>query len=247
MKTRKHTILSLAAAMGTLGVLATSANAATVTIVNPGFETNTGTGGSTATPWKRGSNGSGGVGISSYAGLGTQVDPIPGGGNFAHYNNGAAESIYQVLSATLEANTTYTLTIQAIDRSNLTFQTSSLRLGSVPGTDDRSTGDLVANDFYGENLLTPTVIVNPTPVNAPIPSSSDGTTDPNDAWEDWSYTFTTGASPSGLGDPLRVEIVGSGVQSHFDNIHLDAVTVPEPSAAALFGLGSLALLRRRRK
>jgi hypothetical protein len=231
MKTRKH-ILPLAAAMGSLILATGSANAA---IVNPGFETNGGTGASSANAWKRGPNGSGTVGISSYAGL--PVDTIPGGGLFAHYNNNASESIYQVLSDTLAANTTYTLTIQAIDRTDLTFQDGELRLGYA-GTDDGSTGDMIANDFYGENLLSPTAVFNPNPVNG---AAAD------DGWEDWSYTFVTGASPAGLGEALRVEIVGSGVQSTYDNISLTAVAVPEPSTTALLGLGGLALILRRRK
>jgi len=236
MNQQIKTTMSLATAMGSLALAAGTANAA-ITIVNPGFETNTGTGGSTAAPWMRGSNGSARVGISSYAGLGVQVDPVPGGGLYAHYNNGASESIYQVLSDTLAANTTYTLTIQAIDRTDLAFQDGELRLGYA-GTDDGSTGDMIANDFYGENLLSPTVVFNPNPVNG---AAAD------DGWEDWSYTFVTGASPAGLGEALRVEIVGSGVQSTYDNISLTAVAVPEPSTTALLGLGGLALILRRRK
>ncbi len=46
---------------------------------------------------------------------------------------------------------------------------------------------------------------------------------------------------------MRIELVSNGgVQTLWDNARLDAVTIPEPSAAALLGLGGLALLRRRR-
>lgn len=70
----------------------------------------------------------------------------------------------------------------------------------------------------------------------------------NDGWETWVTTFTTGPSPVGLGDQLRVELATTnGIQSCFDNVRLDAVTIPEPSGFALLGLCGLGLLRRHRR
>ena len=233
------TTMSLAAAMGSLVLAATSANAATPIIIGEaGFEGAPNRGGVSLPPWERGSTGTSSVGVESYASLGASVDAVPGGGTYMHYNNGSSESIYQVLAATLAANTTYTFSIQAIDRSNLNFQSSELRLGYVSGVDDGTTGDTITNDFFGEFLLTPTVLNNTTPVNGA--GASDGI-------ENWVSTFTTGASPAGLGQSLRIEIVGSGVQSLYDNVSLTYETVPEPSTTALLGLGGLALILRRRK
>ena len=243
-----NTTTKTLAALSALALLPASAYAAPVSIAigEAGFEGAPTRGAVTLAPWKRGSNGSNTVGVESYASLGTQVDPVPGGGNYLHYNNGSAESIYQVLAETLEANTTYVLAIQAVDRSNLNFQSSELRFGTVSGVDDGTSGDLIANDFFGENLLTPTAVVNTTPLNAPVPSTSDGTTNPTDGWVNWSYTFTTGDSPAGLDDALRIEIIGTGVQSLFDNVTLTKEPVPEPGSLALLGLGGLLIARRRR-
>ncbi len=254
MKTNpmRSTWFPAAVALGMACACAPCHAATVITIQQAGFEGAPSRGAVNLSPWRRSSqaDGSGNanqVGIESYASLGTKLDAIPGGGNYLYYNNSAGESIYQTLAATLAANTTYTLSIQAIDRSDLGFQASSLRLGYVPGTDNGSTGDLIANSFYGEYLLTPTSVVNPTPINSPVPSTNDGTTNPNDGWQLWTYTFTTGASPAGLGSPLRVEIVGSGIQSLFDNISLTAEAIPEPSSALLGGIGLMLLLRRRRR
>ena len=239
MNKQMKTTMSLAAAMGSLILAAGTANAATpITIGEAGFEGAPNRGGVSLPPWKRGSNGSNSVGVESYASLGAKVDTVPGGGSYLHYNNNSGESIYQVLLATVAANTTYTFSLQAIDRSDLIFQSSELRLGYVSGVDDGSTGDNITNDFFGEFLLTPTVLNNTTPVNGA--GASDGI-------ENWVSTFTTGASPAGLGQSLRIEIVGTGVQSLYDNVSLTYETVPEPSTTALLGLGGLALILRRRK
>lgn len=235
---RKTTI---AAAFLVAGLAAGSTQAAPVgiTIGQPGFEGAPNRGAVSLAPWQRSSNGSNSVGVESYSSLGTRLDAVPGGGTYLHYNNGSAESIYQVLAETLAADTTYTLSIQAVDRTDLIFKTSSLRLGYVPGVDDGTTGDNITNDFFGEFLLSPTSVVNPTPVNG---AAAD------DGWEDWTYTFTTGAAPAGEGSPLRIEIAGSGVQSLFDNVALtkEATVIPEPASLAM-GLAGLTLIAARRR
>jgi hypothetical protein len=124
------------------------------------------------------------------------------------YLNGPTESVFQVLTATLQANTTYTLTVDAGDRDGLTFQPCEIRLGTAANP-------LVSADF-GLNLLTGTVVSNTTPVNG---------AGANDGWQTWVTTFTTGPSPAGLGNQLRVELVTTGgIQSYFDNVRLVATS-----------------------
>jgi hypothetical protein len=155
MKPSIHTTLPLIAL--TLAPL----NATPISIVNPSFETpdlvtDTAAAVSGAT-WRRVGNGSNPLGLDS-AGLAKRVgagtfatilDPTPDtlDAEQALYLNGSTESVFQVLSATLEANTTYTLTVDAGDRTGLDFQACEIRLGTVicsrepwSATPPRSTG-----------------------------------------------------------------------------------------------------------
>ena len=62
--------------------------------------------------------------------------------------------------------------------------------------------------------------------------------------------ITTGASHANLGEELTIRLdngTGDIAYMGFDNITLDVAAVPEPSSAALLGLGGLALILRRRK
>jgi hypothetical protein len=221
----KHLIAGMILCIG----VGLSAYAESISIGEADFEGAPNRGNVSVLPWKK-ADGSSTIGIESYSTLGTDVDAVPGGGTYCHYNNNASESIYQVLSANLAANTVYTLSAVAIDRSNQTFQPSELRLGYVPGTDSGTTGDMVANDFFGEYLLTATVLTNTTPVNG---AAGD------DGYVTWSSTFTTVGSPAGVGFPIRIEIVGSGVQSLFDNVALSAEFIPVPSISSLDGAAGI--------
>jgi hypothetical protein len=60
-------------------------------------------------------------------------------------------------------------------------------------------------------------------------------------------TYTTGAAPAGLGDPLRIELTTDTNVGWFDNVTLDAAPVPEPSSAALLAGLSALLFRRKRR
>ena len=64
-------------------------------------------------------------------------------------------------------------------------------------------------------------------------------------------SFTTGASHANAGQALGIRLVnlnGPGTEVNFDNVRLDATSVPEPSAAALGSVAVLcALLRRLRR
>ena len=200
---------------------AASSNAATmITILNHSFED------ATNTSWQIESNGSTAIKTTSGVIASAAHDTPPDGSDTINHSNGqSSHQAYQVLGATLTANTTYTLTVDVGDRTDLDPGGPVLRLGT--GT------------TYGANLLAGTVVSDTTPVNGA--GASDG-------WETWITTFTTGATPTGLGDALRVELRNDATtQALFDNVRLDASPVPEPSTTALLGLGGLALILRRRK
>lgn len=138
----------------------------------------------------------------------------------------AQRDILQVLGETLEANTTYTLTVAIGDRAPIPIYTTA----STPGTPEVNLG---YGSTGGENILLTLEASNQ-------PAQVDG------GWVEWSGTFTTGAAPAGVGQALRIELTNGTNVGWFDNVRLDASPVPEPGSLALLGLGGLALLRRRR-
>lgn len=171
------------------------------------------------------------------------IDAVPGGERSFAYNNGPDHDLYQVLETTVAANTTYGLRIVAIDATFANpFPGGRLRLGYVPGVDAGTTGDRIANDFFGECLLRQIRVDNPVPANG---------AGPDDSYATWTTTFTTGPAPAGLGKPLRIEILGGGhAQSIFDNVRLaaavataeelrlaasPAATVEPPPVVVMFG------------
>jgi hypothetical protein len=77
-------------------------------------------------------------------------------------------------------------------------------------------------------------------------------------WDSTSVSLTTTVSPLSWsidastlaateGEDLNLKITGSGAGVGIDNVSLEVNAVPEPSSAALLGLGGLALILRRRK
>jgi len=196
----------------------TSTSGTRVIINEPGFEAD-GT-------WKFGQTG---VGVDGFfgkphadyinAGL---IDPLPDRGSVFANNNGPQHDLYQVLTATVAANTTYTLGIVAIDPTFANpFPGGELRLGHVSESPTEA-------DDYGLNLLKPTKVVNPTPLN----DKENAPDNLTDGLATWTYTFTTGATPAGLGRKLRIEVLGGGkAQSLFDNVRLVAAPADGNSAA----------------
>lgn len=143
------------------------------------------------------------------------IDVLPEKGRYYTYNNGKEHDLYQVLTATVAADTTYKLSILAIDTTFTNpFPGGKLRLGYVLGEDDGTTGDRIANHDYGEHLLLSIAEACPLPANGPAP---------DDGYATWTVTFTTGPEPAGLSRPLRIEVLGGGrPQSLFDNVQLSA-------------------------
>ena len=61
----------------------------------------------------------------------------------------------------------------------------------------------------------------------------------------WSIDASTLAAIAG--EDLNLNSTGTGSGVAIDNVSLEVIAVPEPSSAALLGLGGLALILRRRK
>jgi hypothetical protein len=157
-------------------------------------------------------------------GPGKFVSAVPNGDKAIWGNQDSY--FYQVLDATLQANTKYTFTVYAGARSNLAF--------SSWGSD--ATIDLGYGSTYGANLLSATNR------NCPTPGMGE--------WKLWTATFVTGDAPAGLDQNLRVEINIKGTQQLFDGVELSAAAVPEPSTLAALvsaAFGLLAYAWRQRK
>lgn len=197
------------------------ANAEQLNIDEPGFEAD-GT-------WKLGQTGGGVDGFFDdahgryiEAGL---IDPVPNRDLHFAYNNGRQHDIYQVLEATVQANTTYTLSIVAIDPAfSNPFPGGELRLGYVSeraaeDAEESNDDEAKGNDDYGLNLFKPTKVDKPVPFN----DTENDLGNKTDGYATWTYTFTTGENPRGLGQSLRIEVLGGGkTQSIFDNVSLTA-------------------------
>jgi len=235
-KTMLGNVASSLAALSSLLVLATglagSAQGAVVTVDNPSFESpvyTTTDKGINAPPasW---------TGVNSFwwgtafpLNIPANITAPPDGSKQAIWVNGRTPDqggipagAYQVLTATLLANTTYTLTVDAGWPTTDTFGGGviSLGYGTTPSV----------------NLLTATSVVD----NAPAAGT----------WTTWTSTFVTGAAPAGLGEVLRIELMAgnyaNGIQTWYDDVRLTATSVPEPASLALLALGGLVCLRRRR-
>ena len=65
----------------------------------------------------------------------------------------------------------------------------------------------------------------------------------------WELNETTSFVATGVeaGQTLGIALTTTGTQTEWDNVRLTITPVPEPSSAALLGLGGLALILRRRK
>jgi hypothetical protein len=172
----------------------------------------------------------------SYPGGGSNTTPatgIPDGVNVAYaLEDGPDASIYQFLTATLQANDTYTFTGYA----GLRVDTGVFN----PGLGCYGAGAVVE---AGGNVLTPVVSGGDIPCP---PHSTLG------SFTEFTFTFSTGSDPAGLGDPLEIVLTASGSGNYsepaeidFDDLSLSDTLgsgsgsgVPEP---ATFGTMAAAL------
>ena len=130
----------------------------------------------------------------------------------------------QTLSATLAANTTYTLEHDA-------------GFGKDYGTGGAYRVQLFAGDIMvmeiGEGWG----------LGGVIGAKYGQVVTARNNWTHQIASFTTGAAPAGLGGNLQIKIWNDGART--DNYKLDATAIPEPATLILLGLSSL-LARRRR-
>jgi hypothetical protein len=245
-----------------LGGLAAHLPAGTITILNPSFEadvlgcaasptcenidTITDWTGSTASPdgitGSFDDGGQFGVLKPSSAGFST----IPNGVNVAYLGGAAySVSISQTLSADLLANDTYTLTVYIGEEAGIAATGNGLQNGQCNGFN--------ASLEAGGNVMNSLVAAG----NASCNSLSVG------AFTEFTLTYTSGASPAGLGDPLQIVLTETGPGSIYEPAELDfdevglsdtlssnsPATAPEPATlgtvAGTFAIGIL-LLRNRR-
>jgi len=158
--------------------------------------------------------------------------------NFAGSGGGGAYGLQQTLTATLQANTSYSLQVQ---------------VGNI------ASGTAVDNTFYNLNgfpgyridLLAGSEVLN---------SESNTGSIPEGEFALRTVNFTTGATHARLGEALGIRLVNLNVvdsahptadlEVDFDNVSLTADAVPEPGTLALLALTGAALLaagpRKRR-
>ena len=104
------------------------------------------------------------------------------------------------------------------------------------------------DDLTGE-AVTAQIMTTGGTVLASIPFGAVPTTD---TYETRSVVFATGGGPE-VGENIRIRLfdgdAGNTIffQAGIDNITLDATPIPEPTRAALLGIGGLVLLTRRRR
>ena len=200
----------------------------------------------------------GGAGNTFYIGTLTpfEADPVGAPGVFTNIPNGAPEGqrvgiafdfangrglgeygFEQTLAATLAANTRYTLTVDVINIASGTARSGDFfNLSGFPG--------------YRIELLAGGVVV-----AADTNSLAGGLGDGGVATS--SVVLTTEGNPLALGQNLAIRLVNLNVidpnalaadlEVDFDNVRLDAVSVPLPPTLPVLAVACAGLLLRRRR
>jgi hypothetical protein len=229
--------------------LAANLSAGTIPILNPNFDAqvllpgqSTGSGASwnPITNWNQ--NDVTNTGYSVYNPVAATSYPggVPGGNNVADvFSDGTTASIWQFLSTDLQANDTYTLTGYAGFR---------LDTGIFAPALDACNGNAMVE--AGGNVLN-------TPV---IGGNINGSGCTPGHFTQFTISFTTGASPAGLGQPLEIVLETLGTGSVYEPSELDFTgialsdtagsvsAVPEPATfGAMAGGLALCIFRFRRR
>jgi len=140
-------------------------------------------------------------------------------GNTTAYNNGGPTggTISQTVGDTVQNGLIYLLTVDLGSR--LDFSPTAFQ----------ASANLVLTPLSGPPIVIP----------------ATGTPPALGNWSEYTATFTGTAATAG--DSITIQLVSSGLQGNFDNVHLTAI--PEPGSAGLLGLvglPALAYFRRRR-
>jgi hypothetical protein len=230
--------------------LATNLSAGTIPILNPNFDaqvlppdaaTGSGAGFNPITDWNQ--NDVINTGYSVYNPVASSYPSgVPGGNNVADvFSDGTTASIWQFLSNDLQANDTYTLTGYAGFRLDTNIFAPAL---------DACNGNAMVE--AGGNVL-----------NVPVVGGNiNGSGCTPGTFTQFTISFTTGANPAGLGQPLEIVLETLGTGSVYEPSELDFTgitlsdtagpgpgpAVPEPATfATMAGALALAILALRRR
>lgn len=235
-RTRTRASRRLALSCLLFGLVGTGAGAAPISIPNFSFELPAqadGTFIASATNWVEtgsGAHEAGAFNPTNASFTGATGSTLPGTahgaqGAFLHAGGTAGVTLTTAASlGTIQANTTYTLTVA---------------LGSM--TNFPATGQSISQAAF-------TILGN----GSAIPGGQftlDARTIPVGTFTDYTIAFSTGATGPLIGQSLTVNVgyaadLDSAIVA--DNVRLDASPVPEPTAAVLLAASSIVMLRRRR-
>ena len=164
------------------------------------------------------------TGTNSFVG-GLAPDQTNVGVVFLDDTNNEEAGLQQLLAATLQLSTQYTLTVEVGNFSDADGGTFNFT--GFPG--------YRVELFAGSSLL----------------ASDNNTLTPGEGiFETSTVSFTTGSSHTDAGQALAIRLVnlnGSGIEVNFDDVRLDATPVPEPSTAILGAIGMICCLLKRNR
>jgi hypothetical protein len=231
MKTRKHTILPLAALAGLAIALPAQSAVIVHTVANAGFDTSGGSdwtdnGGTLYT-------GTNPNGWSSTYFLGGH----PTDSTFGAQGTGVKRQDLTGADSTYVLGRTYTLTVDAFSAALWGLSVDSNIVWTLGLAAD---GTTVAADNWGSDGYTGTT----SHALILVDATSNGLT---------TLTLEYTATAADVGKTIGIQLLGlvgedgngNDTYAFIDNVQLESV--PEPSSMALLGLGGLALILRRRK
>ena len=221
-----------------IALSAIGAHAASISINDPSFETNSG-GDMNPGGWNNGldpdwtgrDGGNAGGAFEEY------INGFVGDGT-DHVGMATGYYIWQDTGVAIAPNTTYTLTVAA-----------GMRNANFSSAGNASTYALLAGgtNLGAASYADTAAVVGDTNLTLASGSVDASTFDASSFSDGAPLVFTTGATVPNENLVILLGDNSAGGRSHFDNIRLDAVAaIPEASSVLLSALAGLFLLRRRR-